>query len=382
VSIYLDHAATSFPKPAIVCRRMNQMMTRIGANPGRSEYKSARKASHIVNETREGIAKLFSIPDAQRVIFTGNATEAINLGLKGILSPGDHAVTSSVEHNSVIRPLKSLEKAGIHYSQVPCSLRGHLDHRLLQKYLKPKTKLIILTHASNVTGAIFPIEEIGTLARSKGIYFMVDAAQTAGLLPIDVQRMKIDLLACPGHKSLYGPQGTGFLYIAEGINLQPLKEGGTGIESESDEQPEILPQRLESGTLNTPGIAGLGAGISFILQQKIEKIWKKELGLTLHLIRGLKKIKGILLYGPQNTGERVPLVSFNMESMDPAEVGFLLDDLYDIQVRTGLHCAPHAHRTMETFPAGTIRVSLGFFNTLEDIRALLQALREISRMKR
>jgi len=366
----------------MVCRRMNRMMTRIGANPGRSEHKSARKANQIVNETREEIAKLFSIPDAQRVVFTGNATEAINLGLKGILSRGDHAVTSSVEHNSVIRPLKRLERAGVKYSQVPCSPQGDLNFRLLQKSLKAKTKLIVLTHASNVTGSIFPIEEVGTLARSKGIYFMVDAAQTAGLLPIDVQRMNIDLLACPGHKSLYGPQGTGFLYIADGIDLNPLKEGGTGVDSESDEQPEILPQRFESGTLNAPGIAGLGAGISFVLEQKIEKIWKKEINLTQGLIQGLKKIKGVRIFGPQKTEERVPLVSFNVESMDPAEVGFLLDDLYDILVRTGLHCAPHAHRTLGTFPAGAIRVSLGFFNTAEDIGALLRAVYQISRMKR
>jgi len=360
---------------------MNQVMTRVAANPGRSGHKSARKANQIVQETREEIAKLFSIPDARRVVFTCNATEAINLGLKGILSSGDHVVTSSVEHNAVIRPLKRLEKAGVQYSLVPCSRQGDLDYRRLQKSLKRKTKLIILTHASNVTGRIFPIEKVGALAHSKGIYFMVDAAQTAGLLPIDVQRMNIDLLACPGHKSLYGPQGTGFLYVADGVDLKPLREGGTGIDSESDEQPEILPQRLESGTLNTPGIAGLGAGISFVLEQKVEKIRKKEMSLTRSLVQGLKKIKGIRILGPQRTEDRVPLVSFNLESMDPGEVGFLLDDLYDILVRTGLHCAPHAHRTLGTLPSGTIRVSLGFFNTAEDIRALLQALHEISRMK-
>ncbi len=360
---------------------MNQVMTRVAANPGRSEHKSARKANQIIQETREEIARLFSIPDARRVVFTCNATEAINLGLKGILSAGDHVVTSSVEHNAVIRPLKRLEKAGVRYSLVPCSRRGDLDYRRLQKSLRPRTKLIVLTHASNVTGRIFPIEEAGAFARSKGIYFMVDAAQTAGLLPIDVQRMNIDLLACPGHKSLYGPQGTGFLYVAEGIDLKPLKEGGTGIDSESDEQPGILPQRLESGTLNTPGIAGLGAGISFVREQKVEKIWKKEMSLTRSLIQGLKKIKGVRIFGPRKPEERVPLVSFNLESMDPGEVGFLLDELYDILVRTGLHCAPHAHRTLGTLPSGTIRVSLGFFNTAEDIKALLQALREISRMK-
>ena len=379
--IYLDHAATSFPKPAIVCRRMNQMITRIGANPGRSDHKLARKANQVINETREKIAMLFAIPDAQRVIFTGNATEAINLGLKGLLLPGDHVVTSSVEHNSVIRPLKRMERVGVQYSQVPCSPQGNLNLRLLPRSLKPKTKLIILTHASNVTGGILPIQEVGAFARSKGIFFMVDAAQTAGLLPIDVQKMNIDLLAAPGHKSLYGPQGTGFLYIANGVDLKPLKEGGTGTESDSDEQPETLPHGFESGTLNTPGIAGLGAGISFVLEQGIIKIWKKERSLTQNLIRGLKKIKGVRIFGPGEMEEQVPVVSFNVESMDPAEVGFLLDDLYDIQVRTGLHCAPHAHRTLGTFPAGTVRVSMGFFNTAEEIKALLRAINEITRMK-
>ncbi len=381
MSIYLDHAATSFPKPAVVCRRMSHMITRIGANPGRSDHKLARKANQVINETREKIARLFAIPDAQRVIFTGNATEAINLGLKGLLLPGDHALTSSVEHNSVIRPLKRLERVGVKYSQVPCSPQGNLNFRLLQRSLKPKTKLIILTHASNVTGSILPIQEVGAFARSKGIFFMVDAAQTAGLLPIDVQKMNIDLLAGPGHKSLYGPQGTGFLYIANGVDLKPLKEGGTGTDSDSDEQPETLPHGFESGTLNTPGIAGLGAGISFVLEQGIAKIWKKEEFLTQNLIQGLKRIKGIRIYGPGKMEERVPVVSFNVESMDPAEVGFLLDDLYDILVRTGLHCAPHAHRTLGTFPAGTVRVSLGFFNTAEEIRALLRAIHEITRMK-
>ncbi|MDI6752942.1 MAG: aminotransferase class V-fold PLP-dependent enzyme [Thermodesulfobacteriota bacterium] len=382
MSIYLDHAATSFPKPAAVCRAMNRMVTRIGANPGRSEHKLARKANQIISETREKIALLFNISEARRVIFTCNATEAINLGLKGALLPGDHAITSSVEHNSVIRPLKALERVGVQFSQIPCSRQGHLNLRLLKKSIRRKTKLIVLTHASNVIGSLLPIEEVGAFAHSQGILFMVDAAQTAGLLPIDVQRMHIDLLASPGHKSLYGPQGTGFLYISQEVELKPLKEGGTGTDSESDEQPEALPQRFESGTLNTPGIAGLGAGVSFVLDQGVEKIWKKEKLLEQRLLKGLKKIKGIRLYGPLEAEKRVPVISFNLDFMEPAEVGFILDDLYDILVRTGLHCAPQAHRTMGTFPNGTVRVSLGFFNTPEDVDVLLRALREITRTRR
>ncbi len=381
MAIYLDHAATSFPKPSAVCRQMNEVMRRIGANPGRSDHKLARKANQIITETREKIAELFGIADAQRVIFTCNATEAINLGLKGLLSRGDHVITSSIEHNSVIRPLKGLERAGVRFSQVPCSPQGHLKIRFLKKALEPKTKLIVLTHASNVIGSLLPIEEVGRFARSHGILFMVDAAQTAGLLPIDVERMKIDLLACPGHKSLYGPQGTGFLYIRKGIDLRPLKEGGTGTDSESVDQPSLLPARFESGTLNTPGIAGLGAGVSFVLEEGVERIWKKERQLARQLNRGLKKNRGVQIYGPLDGEERTPLVSFNVGSLAPAEVAFILDDLYDILVRAGLHCAPQAHRTLGTFPAGTVRASLGYFNSPEDVEALVKALREITRMK-
>ena len=381
MSIYLDHAATSFPKPAAVCRLMNEVMRRIGANPGRSDHKLARKANQIITETREKIAELFGIPQAERVVFTCNTTEAINLGLKGLLSRGDHVITSAVEHNSVIRPLTGLERAGVRFTQIPCSRQGHLKIRLLKKCLERKTKLIVLTHASNVTGSFFPVEEVGEFARSKGILFLVDAAQTAGLVPIDVEKMKIDLLACPGHKSLYGPQGTGFLYIGKGIDLRPLKEGGTGTDSESADQPSTLPARFESGTLNTPGIAGLGAGVSFVLKEGVEKIWKKEKQLTEYLLRRLRKNNGIRIYGPPEGEERMPLVSFNVNSLDPAEVSFILDDIYDILVRAGLHCAPQAHRTLGTFPAGTVRASWGYFNTPEDMEALVKALQEITRMQ-
>lgn len=381
MSVYLDHAATSFPKPAAVCRQMNEVMRRIGANPGRSDHKLARKANQMIRETRDKIANLFGIAEAQRVIFTSNATESINLGLKGVLSRGDHVITSSIEHNSVIRPLKALAKDGVRLSQIPCSREGHLKIRLLKKSLERKTKLIVLTHASNVTGSLLPVEEVGEFARSHGILFMVDAAQTAGLVPIHMEKMRIDLLACPGHKSLYGPQGTGFLGIRRGIDLRPLKEGGTGTDSESEDQPTSLPDGFESGTLNTPGIAGLGAGVNFVLEEGIERIWKKEKRLTDHLLRGLKKNKNVQIYGPLGGQERVPVVSFNVNSLSPAEVGFLLDDLFDILVRAGLHCAPQAHRTMGTFPLGTVRASFGYFNTPEDVETLVKAIQEITRMR-
>lgn len=359
---------------------MNAALRRMGANPGRADHGMARKASRLIAETREGIARLLNIPDARRVIFTCNATEAINLALKGLLQAGDHVLTSSMEHNSVIRPLMALRKEGVSFDIVPCSGEGVCGLRRLKGAVKKKTRLIVLTHASNVTGTVLPIEEAGAFARSRGILFLVDASQTAGLVPIDVQGMNVDLLAAPGHKSLYGPQGTGFLYVGRGIEIRPLKEGGTGTDSESDEQPVALPHALESGTLNTPGIAGLGAGVSFVLQEGVERIRKREMQLTRQLMGGLKKLKGVRLYGPEAEG-RVPVVSFNVGSMNPAEVAFLLDEMYRIAVRSGLHCAPQAHRTLGTFPFGTVRASMGFFNTGEEMDALLRALRTILALK-
>ncbi|MGQ9693186.1 MAG: aminotransferase class V-fold PLP-dependent enzyme [Thermodesulfobacteriota bacterium] len=381
MAIYLDHAATSFPKPPSVYQAIMDVLRRVGGSPGRSDHRAAREASQIVQETREKIARLFAIPQTEQVIFTHNATEAINLGLKGLLSSKDHVLISSMEHNSVVRPLRRLEEIGVKFSIVPCSREGYLDPAALKKGLQPKTKLIVLTHASNVTGTIFPIEEIGHFARSRGIFFMVDAAQTAGLLPIDVQKMKIDLLACPGHKSLYGPQGTGFLYVSPEIDLKPLLEGGTGTNSESDRQPKDLPFSLESGTLNTPGIAGLGAGISFIMKEGLEKIWRQESQLTKRLLKGLQKISGLKIYGSFKAEERVPVISFNLNSIHPGHLAYLLDEIYNIGVRAGLHCAPHAHRSLGTFPYGAVRVSLGLFNKIKEVEALLKALRDISRRK-
>lgn len=381
MAIYLDHAATSFPKPPAVYQVILDVLRQVGGSPGRSDHRAAREASQIVQETREKIARLFAIPRAEQVIFTHNATEAINLGLKGLLSPKDHVLISSMEHNSVVRPLRRLEEMGVKFSIIPCSREGYLDTSALKKGLQRKTKLIVLTHASNVTGTIFPIEEIGHFARSRGIFFMVDAAQTAGLVPIDVQKMKIDLLACPGHKSLYGPQGTGFLYVSQEIDLKPLLEGGTGTNSESDRQPKDMPFGLESGTLNTPGIAGLSTGISFIMKEGLKKIWHQESQLTKRLLEGLQKISGLKIYGSLKAEERMPVICFNLNSIHPGHLAYLLDEMYNIGVRAGLHCAPYAHRTLGTFPAGTVRASLGFFNKEKDVEALLKALKEISGRK-
>jgi len=335
-------------------------------------------AGEVVHETRRRLAKLFHIADPSRIVFTLNATEALNLGLKGLLRDGDHVVTSSIEHNSVTRPLKALETKGVTNTKVHCSPEGWLDPDDVERAITPRTRLIVVLHASNVTGTIQPIEEIGDIARRHGLVFMVDAAQSAGGLPIDVEKAHIDLLAFPGHKGLLGPPGTGGLYIGEAVNLTPLREGGTGSRSESEIQPESLPDRYESGTLNSVGIASLGAGVAFLLEKGIAEVREHEARLTKRLLEGLAEIKGMRLYGPQDEGKQVGVVSFNIAGWEPQDLSAALDQSFDIAVRAGLHCAPYAHRTIGTFPEGTVRLSLGYFNTLKEINYTLKCIRQLA----
>jgi cysteine desulfurase / selenocysteine lyase len=379
MTIYLDNAASSHPKPESVYLAVNEVLRKLGANPGRAGHALALKASQRIAQTRQGLANLFTIPDPNRIVFTSNATEAINLGLKGLLGPGDHVITSSMEHNSVIRPLRFLESLRIEITIVSGNPQGQIKAEALEKAVRKNTRLLSLTHASNVTGGILPINEGAALAHKHGFLFMVDTAQTAGLLPISVAETGIDLLAGPGHKGLMGPQGTGFLYIGPDISLRPLIEGGTGSQSELESQPDFLPDRMESGTMNTPGLAGLGAGVDFVLQQGLETIRKKEIALSRMLWEGLKQNKKIRLYGPEQAEDRTSTLSFNMASLNPQVVASILDTAYDIAVRPGLHCAALAHRTLGTFPEGTVRVSPGFFNTEDEINFLLQAIEAISK---
>jgi len=381
MSIYLDNAATSFPKPESVYKAVSDTLRKYGSSPGRGGHKMSIQTERLIFETREKIASFFNIPNSSNVIFTFNVTMGINLALKGFLKAGDHVLTSSMEHNAVMRPLKRLENpplGGISKTVVQCSKEGFLNSKDIEREIKPNTKLIIITHASNVVGTILPIREVGEIAREKGIAFFVDAAQSAGLLPIDVQRDNIDMLGCTGHKSLFGPQGTGFLYIKDGLDIKPLIEGGTGSNSESDEMPDFFPDKFQAGTLNTPGIAGLGAGIEFIQKEGLKNIRAKELHLTTEIMNGLKNIKGVKLYGSLNPLDRVAVVSFNIEGKDPADVGNILNEKYDIMSRVGLHCAPNAHRTIGTFPEGTVRVSVGYFNTEGDIDKLIKAVKDIA----
>jgi cysteine desulfurase family protein len=381
IMIYFDNAATSWPKPPEVISAMTDFMERAGANPGRSGHRMSLEAGRIVFNAREKVAELFGIRDSSRVIFTVNGTYGINLGIKGLLKERDRVVVTSMEHNSVMRPLRHLEEMKkIKLTVVQCRRDGQLDLDDLRKALEEKAALVIATHASNVTGGIMPVKEIGRLVREHDAVFLVDACQSAGSLPIDVEEMGIDLLAFTGHKGMLGPQGVGGLYIREGIALEPLVQGGSGSNSEQEVQPEFLPDRYESGTLNTVAIAGLGAGVEYLLKAGIKKVREKEKDLIRMLIEGMKQIEGIEVYGPEDAENRIAICSFNLKGKDAGHVGYLLDREFDIMCRVGLQCAPAAHRTIGTYPQGTVRFSLGYFNHEEEIDAALDALGKIREM--
>ncbi|KXZ40750.1 cysteine desulfurase family protein [Alkalithermobacter thermoalcaliphilus JW-YL-7 = DSM 7308] len=375
--IYLDNAATTFPKPESVYNEVLNCMKNYGANPGRAGHKLALQAGRVIYETRENLCKLFNIRNPMNIIFTYNATDSLNLAIKGFLNSGDHVITTSMEHNSVIRPIKALEKIGVENTIVNCDKYGQLNVEDIKKAIKPNTKLIVTTHASNVCGTLIDIESIGKIAREMGITYLVDAAQTAGVYDIDVEKMNIDMLALPGHKGLLGPQGTGILYIKDGIDLRHLKEGGTGSKSEELTQPHILPDRYESGTPNTPGIAGLNEGVKFILKEGIDKIRKHEEELTEYFIKELEKIESVKIYGPKDVKKQCSVVSINILDEDSSEISYILDSVFDIATRSGLHCAPLAHKTLGTFEQGTVRFSIGYFNTKKDIDKAIQALKVI-----
>lgn len=378
--VYLDNSATSWPKPKEVLESIRKAIEQYGANPGRSGHKLAIEAARIIYETREALAELFGLEDPERVILTKNVTEALNLVLYGFLKPGDHVITSSMEHNSVMRPLRDLEKKGVEVTQIRASEKGEIDPQDVLKSIRKNTKLIVLVHLSNVTGTIMPVEEVLKISKDHGIPLLLDAAQSAGTIPINLKELPVDLLAFTGHKGLFGPQGTGGLIInTEGLEkrIEPLMRGGTGSKSEEEEQPEFLPDKYESGTPNTPGIAGLGEGVRFILKEGIERIREKKEKLTLKLIEGLKEIKGVKLYGPLDPKKQIGIVSFNLEGKSPSEVSHLLDEKYNILSRPGLHCAPSAHKSIGTFPFGTVRFSVGYFNTEEEIEYAIRAVRDL-----
>lgn len=376
--IYMDNAATSWPKPDIVYNSVICCMKKYGANPGRSSHKMAIEAANILLYTREMLCELFDVTDPFSMIYSYNTTDSLNLVIKGILKEGDHVITSSMEHNSVLRPLKHLEKLGVQITIVQADSKGMVDPEDIKKAIKTNTRLIVTTHASNVTGTLLPIEEIGNIARSFGIPYLVDAAQTAGVLPMSFSKLPVDLVAFPGHKGLLGPQGTGVLYIRKGIELKPIRVGGTGSQSEELYQPDFLPDRYEAGTLNTPGIAGLGAGIQYILSKGQQKLLCQQLRLEKMFLDALSQIKNVTIYGPERLEERIGIISINIKDHDSSYISNILSENYGIATRGGLHCAPLAHQTIGTFHQGTVRFSPGIFNTLEDVKLCIKAIEEIS----
>jgi len=379
MGIYLDNAATSFPKPDCVVSAMEKYMREVGVSSGRGAYRLALKADQMVYETRRSLAKLFNIKDASRLVFTSNVTESLNLAIKGIVSPGDHVVTSAMEHNAVWRCLRVLEAEGvISLSVVPCHRNGTLAVEQLPARLRPTTSLIVMLHASNVMGTLVPVKEVGAIARERDIPFLVDAAQTAGVYPIDVEDLSVDLLAFTGHKGLLGPAGTGGLYIRPGLAPQPLKQGGTGSESSLERQPDQLPERYEAGTLNIPGIVGLGAAVDFLLAQGIGAIRAHERELLAYTYEQLSQIDQVCLYGPRHPDRQIGVFAFNLKGVRPEEAAYVLDEVYGVMVRAGLHCSPCAHRLLGTEQYGTLRVGLGYATTRGDIDALVEGLRAIA----
>jgi cysteine desulfurase/selenocysteine lyase len=399
--IYLDNASTSFPKPPQVQEAMIHYLNHVGANPGRSGHQLAIEASRIIQGTRENIARLFHITDLSRIIFSLNVTESLNTIVNGFLNQDDHVITTAMEHNSVMRPLKYLETIGrISLSVIPCDQKGYLDLEALGRAVDRKTSLVIVNHASNVCGTIQDVSAIKSIIGE--IPLLVDAAQTAGCYPIDVIKDQIDFLAFTGHKGLMGPQGTGGFYMRKGLSVRPLKLGGTGSVSEKMEQPDFLPDALESGTQNNVGLAGLGAGAAFVLGEGVERIREHEKNLTAAFLDDLYDVQGVTIYGPLNADKQTATVSVTFDSIMPSqdddgftgcgsinlawmeegmptnEAGDLLDTEHDILVRSGLHCAPLAHQTLGTYPEGTIRISFGYFNTLEDVAHTANVIRKIA----
>lgn len=378
--IYLDNAATSYPKPEEVYTAIDKCLREYCANPGRGGHKMSLASARAVMEVREEISEFFNIENPLRICFTKNATEALNIAIKSFISTGDHVVTTCMEHNSVIRPLKELEKdKGIELTILEGSdSHGVLTAEDFRKAIKDNTKLFISTLSSNVNGVIMPIKEIGDVAKENNIIFLLDASQGAGTIKIDVKEMNIDLLAFPGHKGLLGPQGTGGLYVREGLIAKPLMEGGTGSNSFKLIQPEGMPDNLESGTLNTPGIIGLGAGLKFIKKVGIDYIRSHKKSLVKNLIEGVKNIKGVKLYSSDDIENNSGIVAINIGNINSNQVSYELDTIYNIATRGGLHCSPLAHKRLGTLNQGIVRLSVSLFNTEEEIKYTLNALKRIA----
>ena len=377
--IYLDNASTTFPKPETVPAEVYRYMTTLGSNINRGCYDSAYQTEELVYDTRKLLCDLFHGPDCRDVVFTKNVTESLNVILKGLLRPGDEVLVSSMEHNAVMRPLVQLHAQGITFQRIPCNGAGELQLDCLEQMRTERTRAVVMTHASNVCGTVLPLAEVGAFCASHGLLFIVDAAQTAGVLPIDMDQMHIDALAFTGHKGLLGPQGIGGFLLRESLALQiePLLSGGTGSISHTEQVPEFMPDRFEPGTMNLPGIMGLRAGLLWLRETGLDRVRAHELELTRHFLDGLAPLEAsgfLRIAGKRDTEGRTGVVSIQTTDMDLSQAAFELEDRYGILTRVGLHCAPSAHITLGTYPTGTIRFSFGWWNTAEDVGLALRAL--------
>ena len=375
--IYFDNAATTLQKPEPVIQAVTRALTAFG-NPGRGVHDPSLLASRGVYEARCALAQLFGAENPARIAFTANATESLNMAVKGILSPGDHVITTALEHNSVLRPLYQLEAQGVALTILPADHLGRVRDGDFQAAIRPSTRAIVCTHGSNLTGNLLDIERIGAVAKAHGRLFGVDAAQTAGVFPIDVQAMGIDILCFTGHKGLLGPQGTGGLYVREGVTVHPLLTGGSGVQSHSKAHPAQMPTALEAGTLNAHGLAGLNAGVRYLLETGIGTIRERELALMRAFYEGVRKIPGITLYGDFSQENRCPIVALNVRDYDSAQVSDVLFSQFGIATRPGAHCAPLLHDALGTGTQGAVRFSFSHYNTMEEINIAISALQEIA----
>lgn len=381
--IYLDNAATTWKKPSEVIDAVTEALSGMG-NAGRGAHQATLQASRVIYETREKLAGFFGVSNGERIAFTANATESLNIAINGLLQPGDHVITTVCEHNSVLRPLYRKAEEGVEITIVPLAHscpreQGRIDYNFLEKSCKKNTKAVIVTHASNLTGNITDLERVACFAKKNGLIFIVDASQTAGIIPLDVEKTGIDILCFTGHKGLLGPQGTGGIYVREGIDLPSFKVGGSGVHSYDRTHPSKMPASLEAGTLNGHGIAGLGAAVEYIKRESVEKIREKEKMLCSCFVEELSKVPGIVLYGEPDPEKRVGIVSLNIGGLDSGMVSDWLWEDYEIAVRPGAHCAPLLHKALGTQSQGAVRFSFSYYNTLEEVETAVQAVKTYAR---
>lgn len=375
--IYLDNAATTMRKPEVVIQAVKEALCTMG-NAGRGGHDASLDASRIIFDTRERLARFFHAESPKQIVFTMNSTESLNIAIKGILQAGDHVITTALEHNSVLRPLYEMEEKGAELTMIPSDLQGCIDYADFEKNIKENTKAIICTHGSNLTGNLVDIRKIGEIAQKHNILFVVDASQTAGVFPIDVQEMHIDILCFTGHKGLLGPQGTGGLYVREGVAVKPLLSGGSGVQTYSKTHPAQMPTALEAGTLNAHGLAGLRAAVGYLQEVGLDAIRKKEQELMWHFYEGVKEIPGVKIYGDFSEKERCAIVTLNIGDYDSSEVSDALAMQYGISTRPGAHCAPLMHQALGTVEQGAVRFSFSHFNTIEEVDTAIAAIRELA----